>query len=99
MNFIINFVTAKVLIVVDFWFTKNIGGRRLVGMRWWHMPSEEGGTTWRFEHRGLEDVRPVASYCLTCRPMHCGHIFISYTPLRKHPAVLHDTTAMKPCGH
>ena len=49
------------LIVVDFWFTKNIGGRRLVGMRWWHVPSEDGGTTWRFEHRGLEDVRTIAS--------------------------------------
>lgn len=56
-SFILHFVVETVLIVVDFWFTKNIGGRRLVGMRWWHIPSQEGSTTWRFEHKGLEDVR------------------------------------------
>lgn len=54
-SFILHFVVETVLIVVDFWFTKNIGGRRLVGMRWWHIPSQEGSTTWRFEHKGLED--------------------------------------------
>ena len=60
-NFIINFVVTTVLIVVEFWYTKNIVGRRLCGMRWWQVPSAAGsGTTWRFEHRALDQVRHLA---------------------------------------
>ena len=61
-NFIINFVVTTVLIVVEFWYTKNIVGRRLCGMRWWQVPSAGGsGTTWRFEHRALDQVRTLAA--------------------------------------
>lgn len=57
-SFIINFVVTTVLIVTEFWFAKNIGGRRLTGMRWWQIPSSTGSeSTWRFEHRALEQVR------------------------------------------
>jgi Eukaryotic protein of unknown function (DUF846) len=56
-NFIINFVVTTVLIVVEFWYTKNIVGRRLCGMRWWQVPSPgTAGSTWRFEHRMLQQV-------------------------------------------
>ena len=59
-NFIINFVVTTVLIVVEFWYTKNIVGRRLTGMRWWQVPSPDSTkTTWRFEHRTLEQVRAL----------------------------------------
>lgn len=61
-SFIINFVVTTVLIVTEFWFTKNIGGRRLTGMRWWQVPSSTGSeSTWRFEHRALEQVRPLST--------------------------------------
>lgn len=57
-NFIIEFVVTTVLIVVEFWYMKNVIGRRLCGMRWWQVPSSGGsGTTWRFEHRALDQVR------------------------------------------
>lgn len=60
-NFIIEFVVTTVLIVVEFWYMKNVVGRRLCGMRWWQVPSSEGsGTTWRFEHRALNQVRSSA---------------------------------------
>lgn len=61
-SFIINFVAITVLIVTEFWFTKNIGGRRLTGMRWWQVPSSTGSeSTWRFEHRALEQPNFQAS--------------------------------------
>lgn len=53
-NFIINFVVITVLITVEFWTTKNITGRRLVGMRWWSQASaDRNKSTYRFEHRVL----------------------------------------------
>jgi hypothetical protein len=56
-NFIINFVVTTVFIVMEFWYTKNIVGRRLTGMRWWQVPStDKSGTTWRFEHRAIDQV-------------------------------------------
>lgn len=47
-SFIINFVTCVVLIALDFWTTKNVTGRKLVGLRWWN-EANDSGTAWRFE--------------------------------------------------
>lgn len=33
----------------DFWYTKNISGRFLVGLRWWNEVDEEGNEKWIFE--------------------------------------------------
>lgn len=47
-NFIINFVVLLLLVSADFWITKNVTGRFLVGLRWWNDVSDEGDG-WRFE--------------------------------------------------
>ena len=33
----------------DWWITKNVSGRLLVGLRWWNENDEEGNTHWKFE--------------------------------------------------
>lgn len=39
-----------VLLAADFWTTKNVTGRLLVGLRWWNDVSPDGsGSEWRFE--------------------------------------------------
>ena len=50
-NFVIQFVVTVTLLSFDFWTTKNVTGRLLVGLRWWHEVDEEDGITqrWRFE--------------------------------------------------
>lgn len=37
--------------VCDFWITKNIAGRRLVGLRWWNEVKENGDEVWIFESK------------------------------------------------
>jgi len=48
-NFVISFVTVTLIITINFWTTKNITGRLMVGLRWWNDISEDGKSTWRFE--------------------------------------------------
>lgn len=56
-SFVILFVSIILLLAFDFWTTKNISGRLLVGLRWWNevhdtsTPGKPGATTnkWRFE--------------------------------------------------
>ncbi len=55
-SFVIEFVTTVTLLAFDFWTVKNVSGRLLVGLRWWHDVAlddddEEGPTRdgWRFE--------------------------------------------------
>lgn len=84
-NFIINFVVTTVLIVVEFWYTKNIVGRRLTGMRWWQVPSPDSTkTTWRFEHRTLEQVR--------IRPVPCPTAHAAFQHTTHPPPQLELTT-------
>ncbi len=35
----------------DFWYTKNIAGRLLVGLRWWNEVKEDGTEVWIFESK------------------------------------------------
>ena len=35
----------------DFWMTKNLSGRILVGLRWWNMVKETGDEVWVFESK------------------------------------------------
>ena len=40
------------LIAADFWYTKNISGRILVGLRWWNnYDANTQENTWRFESK------------------------------------------------
>ncbi|GMH63301.1 hypothetical protein TrLO_g6123 [Triparma laevis f. longispina] len=48
-NFIFIFVILILLLSVDFWWTKNVSGRKLVGLRWWSNVVEDGTTTWVYE--------------------------------------------------
>lgn len=49
-NFVVQFVVTVTLLAFDFWTVKNVTGRLLVGLRWWHEIGEDGTTQqWRFE--------------------------------------------------
>jgi len=48
-EFVICFVLITLCVAFDFWTTKNVTGRLMVGLRWWNDVSEDGKSTWRFE--------------------------------------------------
>jgi len=49
-NFVLVFILTVVLLAVDFYYLKNIAGRRLVGLRWWNEVNPQTGEThWVFE--------------------------------------------------
>lgn len=44
------FIVTMLLLAVDFYYLKNIAGRRLVGLRWWNEVDENNGSShWVFE--------------------------------------------------
>ena len=56
LGIVLNSDTVVYLIVIllgacDFWITKNIAGRRLVGLRWWNEVKENGEEVWIFESK------------------------------------------------
>lgn len=61
-NFVIQFVTTVTLLAFDFWMTKNISGRLLVGLRWWTDVQDDGSTTWRFECIEVSCAAPKTSH-------------------------------------
>ncbi|KAK4513359.1 uncharacterized protein ATC70_005354 [Mucor velutinosus] len=48
-NFTLIFVLVILLLAFDFWTTKNISGRLLVGLRWWNEIQSDGSNKWVFE--------------------------------------------------
>lgn len=54
-SFLTTFVLLIFLISVDFWTTKNVTGRLLVGLRWWNYVDEEGNSHWVFENRQTKE--------------------------------------------
>lgn len=90
-NFVIQFVVTIILLAVDFWTTKNLSGRLLVGLRWWTDVQEDGSTSWRFE---CIEVRQITlSTCRTGRRneieiFSSGTIFPSPPLFYKFPSVL-----------
>jgi hypothetical protein len=47
---ILIFILTVVLLSIDFYYLKNIAGRRLVGLRWWNeVDPQTGDTHWVFE--------------------------------------------------
>ncbi|PWW74477.1 DUF846-domain-containing protein [Tuber magnatum] len=49
-NFVLIFIIVILLLAADFYYCKNIAGRRLVGLRWWNETNPENGEqTWVFE--------------------------------------------------
>ena len=55
--FIISFSICLLITAVDFWITKNINGRLLVGLRYWNKIGEDGKSQWIFE--ALEEHQKV----------------------------------------
>ena len=47
--FIICFSITLLSLAIDFWFTKNIAGRLLCGLRWWNKIDNDGKSEWIFE--------------------------------------------------
>ena len=44
------FIVTILLLAADFYYLKNIAGRRLVGLRWWNeVDPDTGDSTWVFE--------------------------------------------------
>jgi hypothetical protein len=49
-NYILIFILTVTLLAFDFYYLKNIAGRRLVGLRWWNeVNSQTGQSNWVFE--------------------------------------------------
>ena len=55
--FIVAFSICLLFLSVDFWLTKNVNGRLMVGLRWWNHIDDEGNSVWVFE--ALEDSQKV----------------------------------------
>jgi hypothetical protein len=47
----IAYLVVIILGSMDFWITKNISGRILVGLRWWNEVKEDGQEVWIFESK------------------------------------------------
>ncbi|OAX80896.1 golgi apparatus membrane protein TVP23 [Emergomyces africanus] len=49
-NFVLVFILTLLLLSADFYYLKNIAGRRLVGLRWWNeVNTTDGNSHWVFE--------------------------------------------------
>ncbi|KFY74178.1 hypothetical protein V498_09998, partial [Pseudogymnoascus sp. VKM F-4517 (FW-2822)] len=49
-NFVLIFIITILLLAADFYYLKNIAGRRLVGLRWWNeVDVGTGDSQWVFE--------------------------------------------------
>ncbi|GAM36328.1 clathrin-coated vesicle protein [Talaromyces pinophilus] len=49
-NFVLVFIITLLLLSADFYYLKNIAGRRLVGLRWWNeVNTSSGESHWVFE--------------------------------------------------
>ncbi|TKA77843.1 Golgi apparatus membrane protein TVP23 [Cryomyces minteri] len=49
-NFVLIFIVTILLLAADFYYLKNIAGRRLVGLRWWNeVNTATGESNWVFE--------------------------------------------------
>ncbi|KAL3314377.1 Golgi apparatus membrane protein TVP23 A [Cichlidogyrus casuarinus] len=51
--FVVPFVLVTLCLAIDFWITKNISGRILVGLRWWNFIDKQGNSQWVFESRPI----------------------------------------------
>jgi Eukaryotic protein of unknown function (DUF846) len=55
---VLTFILVVILLAFDFYYLKNIAGRRLVGLRWWNeVDPASGDTKWVFESADPESRR------------------------------------------
>lgn len=58
------FIITMLLLAADFYYSKNIAGRRLVGLRWWNeVEPQTGDSKWVFESSepGTKVINPTDS--------------------------------------
>ncbi|KAJ0166089.1 Golgi apparatus membrane protein TVP23 [Colletotrichum tanaceti] len=63
-SMIMIFIITILLLAADFYYLKNIAGRRLVGLRWWNeVDAQTGDSQWVFESSepGTKTVNPTDS--------------------------------------
>lgn len=61
-QFVLPFIFTCIFLALDFWVTKNVSGRLLVGLRWWNEVKEDGTNIWIFESLEKEAlIHPVES--------------------------------------
>ncbi|KAK3694663.1 Golgi apparatus membrane protein TVP23 [Podospora appendiculata] len=63
-NLVLIFIVTILLLAADFYYLKNIAGRRLVGLRWWNeVDPQTGDSHWVFESSepGTKTVNPTDS--------------------------------------
>lgn len=63
-NLVMIFIITILLLAADFYYLKNIAGRRLVGLRWWNeVDPASGDSHWVFESSepGTKTVNPTDS--------------------------------------
>jgi hypothetical protein len=59
-NFVLIFIITILLLAMDFYYLKNIAGRRLVGLRWWNeVDANTGDGRWVFESLDPETGREI----------------------------------------
>ncbi|KAI1202354.1 hypothetical protein F5X97DRAFT_287446 [Nemania serpens] len=61
-NLVLVFIVTILLLAADFYYLKNIAGRRLVGLRWWNeVDASTGDSQWVFESSepGTKVVNPT----------------------------------------
>lgn len=63
-NLVMIFIITILLLAADFYYLKNIAGRRLVGLRWWNeVDPASGESHWVFESSepGTKTINPTDS--------------------------------------
>lgn len=63
-NSVLIFIITILLLAADFYYLKNIAGRRLVGLRWWNeVDPSTGDSKWVFESSepGTKTINPTDS--------------------------------------
>ena len=61
-NFVLVFIFTLLLLSLDFYYLKNIAGRRLVGLRWWNeVNTSTGDSHWVFESRDSQHATASTS--------------------------------------
>ncbi|KAN0035510.1 hypothetical protein ACTA71_004782 [Dictyostelium dimigraforme] len=62
IGFVLTFIIVTLSSAFDFWVTKNVTGRKLVGLRWWNQIKDDGSNNWVFESvQDKSQVNPAES--------------------------------------
>ena len=60
-NLSLCYVILSLLVAIDFYVTKNISGRFLVGLRWWTTTDANGNIAWKYETKDVHSPSSLKS--------------------------------------